>query len=113
GRPAGRQQGLRGSAGRRVARGRSCAAPGAERWSPLGARATLTNWDTFQQLLEGLDEQSVWTQRYALEHLLFPDRAPKIVSRDDRQAVSKAFAGRLGGELPVDEVARRLEPNAG
>ncbi|MEX5296120.1 AAA family ATPase [Kocuria sp. CPCC 205268] len=74
--------------------------------------ATLTNWDTFQQLLEGLDEQSVWTQRYALEHLLFPDRAPKIVSRDDRQAVSKAFAGRLSGELPVDEVARRLEPNA-
>lgn len=79
---------------------------------PPSERAeALAHWDTFKQLLDGLDDQSVLTQRHALEHLLFPDRAPKVLSRNNRQAISDAFAGQLGGVLAVDEIARRLEPN--
>lgn len=74
--------------------------------------AALTNWGTFQEVLDRLDDQSVWTQRYALEHLLFPGWAPKAVSRDDRQAISKGFAPRFGAVLPVEQIAQRLEPNA-
>ena len=67
---------------------------------------------SFRQLVNELDEQSVWSQRYALEHLLFPDEAPAILSRDDRERIIKAFAAEFPGELlSIEELIRRLEPN--
>lgn len=72
----------------------------------------FTEWDAFQRFMGGIDDQSVWSQRFALEHMLFPDYAPAITSRDDRSALPKVFAKRLGGEYEVAEIVRRLEPNA-
>lgn len=72
----------------------------------------FTDWDAFQRFMGGIDDQSVWSQRFALEHMLFPDYAPAITSRDDRRALPKFFAERLGAEFEVAEIVRRLEPNA-
>ncbi|WP_197723058.1 McrB family protein [Kocuria rosea] len=80
---------------------------------PRTERSTVfTDWDAFQLLMGGLDDQSVWSQRFALEHMLFPDYAPAITSRDDRRMLRGFFAERLGAELEVAEIVRRLEPNA-
>jgi hypothetical protein len=49
----------------------------------------------FQGLLSGVDDQSVWSQRYALEHVLFPDVSTVVLSRD------AAGAAELGGR-PAD-----------
>ena len=54
-------------------------------------RRTLTDWVAFQELLAGIDDQSVWSQRFALEHLLFPDVAPPVVSRTDRARITETF----------------------
>ncbi|WP_424347635.1 McrB family protein [Kocuria sp. CH-021] len=72
----------------------------------------FTDWSTFQRFMGGIDDQSVWSQRFALEHMLFPNYAPAITSRDDRRALPKFFADRLGAEFEVAEIVRRLEPNA-
>ncbi|MFE7631580.1 McrB family protein [Kocuria sp. NPDC057446] len=79
---------------------------------PAERTGVFTDWDTFQRFMERIDDQSVWSQRFALEHMLFPDYAPAITSRDDRRALPKFFAERLGGEYEVAEIVRRLEPNA-
>ncbi|MGQ1838227.1 McrB family protein [Kocuria turfanensis] len=79
---------------------------------PRAERAALfADWDAFQQFIGTLDDQSVWTQRYALEHLLFPDRSPAVVSRDDRRKISAAFADRTGGQLDVVDLVHQLEPS--
>ena len=75
--------------------------------------ATLTNWEQFQVVLSGIDDQSVWSQRYALEHLLFPDIAPPILSRDDRATILSAFSPDFPGrEIDLVTLPTLLEPNA-
>lgn len=80
---------------------------------PLQARADLFgSLASFRRLTSELDEQSVWSQRYALEHLLFPDEAPAILSRDDREKITSAFAADFPGEVvSIEDLIRRLEPN--
>lgn len=66
----------------------------------------------FQESLSGIDDQSVWAQRYALEHLLFPDLAPPSLSRDDGAKMVEAFSSNHAGEAwDVHRVVASLEPN--
>lgn len=70
--------------------------------------AALATPTSFADLVADIDEQSVWSQRYALEHLLFPDDCPPVLSRDDRALIVK----RLGGPgESVADVVRRLDTN--
>lgn len=54
----------------------------------------LHDWERFQDFLSGIDDTTVWAQRFALEHLLFPDTAPPIVSRDARSLILAAYSDR-------------------
>lgn len=87
---------------------------GAIKAVPVADReATLTDWELFQDLLSEIDDQSVWSQRYALEHLLFPDLAPPILSRNDRAVILEKFSGDFQGEdLDLLRLPRILKPNA-
>ena len=74
--------------------------------------AVVTDWRAFQNLLAGIDDQSVWTQRFALEHLLFPELAPPVLSRDDRVKIVDAFSqDRSGQALDIGQIVAGLEPN--
>ncbi len=73
-------------------------------------RRALKSLDGFRAMVRPLDEQTVWSQRFALEHLLFPDTCPAVLSRDDRQAIVSAL-GDPGESL--EELVARLEPNIG
>jgi 5-methylcytosine-specific restriction protein B len=87
---------------------------GAVKALPTAERSdVLRDFGRFQELLSGIDDQSVWSQRYALEHLLFPEVSPAVLSRDDRQEIVTAFASEIGGDLSltVRDVVARLEPN--
>src|SRR5664280_1576944 len=44
----------------------------------------VASLDGFRRAISEVDTQSVWTQEFALQHLLFPDVAPSILSRNDR-----------------------------
>lgn len=68
----------------------------------------VSSLETFRQAVEGVDTQSVWSQQYALEHLLFPDVAPVILSRKDRDAIASAFP-EVGPDILT--VGAGLEPN--
>ncbi|MGO0575480.1 McrB family protein [Ornithinimicrobium panacihumi] len=72
-------------------------------------RAALTDRVQLQQVFNELDQQTVWSQMWAVEHLLFPDLTPPMLNRDDRAAVVSTWPD-LGGD--VAEVLSRLEPNA-
>lgn len=74
-------------------------------------RAALSDLSSFRDSTESVDDQTVWTQRYALEHLLFPDEAPAIVGRDDRESVRRAFAAPSAHEQSIEEIVRGLRPN--
>lgn len=75
-------------------------------------RHALTNWEGFQSLLSGLDEQSVWSQRFTLEHLLFPESAPPVISREHRGLLGKALLGREDADsAELAEALAKLEPN--
>lgn len=75
-------------------------------------QSSLTDWTLFQELLSGIDDQSVWAQRYALEHLLFPEVAPSSLSRGDRARMVEAFSSDHPGEAwDVHRVVASLEPN--
>lgn len=80
---------------------------------PIEQRSqVLSDYERFQQMLDGIDDQSVWSQRYALEHLLFPSIAPAIVSRDDRRRIELVFSDQSERPLrPVRQIVRELEPN--
>lgn len=79
---------------------------------PVDRATTLTDWRAFQALLSEIDDQSVWAQRYALEHLLFPDVAPPILSRDDRAKIAQVFsAGEPSEDTDVIRLSAQLAPN--
>lgn len=71
-------------------------------------REALTSPDGFARLVAEIDEQTVWSQRSALEHLLFPDARPSILSRDDRARIQHAFGN---AEETVEQISARLDPN--
>ena len=75
-------------------------------------QSVLTDWTLFQGLLSEIDDQSVWAQRYALEHLLFPELALPSLSRGDRAKIVGAFSSDLAGEaLDVHQLVASLESN--
>lgn len=49
--------------------------------------AVVTDPDRFVAALDRVDDQGAAIQRHALEHLLFPDDFPPIVSQDHRRAI--------------------------
>jgi len=61
--------------------------------------AAITSPDQFVAALDNVDDQGAAIQRHALEHLLFPDDFPPIVSRDHRRKILAHwpdFAGPAG-----------------
>lgn len=76
--------------------------------APEDRPSALASPESFDRLVSEIDEQSVWTQRFALEHLLFPDDCPAILSREDRVVQLQ----KLGhdGET-INDVIRRLPSN--
>ncbi|MET3805076.1 hypothetical protein ABIB25_002076 [Nakamurella sp. UYEF19] len=73
-----------------------------------GRQSAFTSLGEFRRATAEVDTQSVWTQEYALQHLLFPDVAPPILSRNDRAKILSAFPE--AGE-DIFEVCASLEPN--
>lgn len=71
-------------------------------------REAFGSLDEFRSALANVDTQSVWAQQYALEHLLFPDDAPAVLSRDDRKAITDAFPER---GTDIIQVSQHLERN--
>ncbi len=79
-----------------------------KRLEPADRSQTVAGYDAFHAFLQQVDDQTVWSQRYALEHLLFPDDVPPVLSRDHRIKIVKAL-GTEGGTLR--DVTGELEPN--
>lgn len=76
---------------------------------PLADRQqALTTMEGFREAVATVETQSVWSQEYALEHLLFPDVAPPVLSRKDRASIVKAFP-EAGSDIV--QVCAALEPN--
>ena len=73
-----------------------------------GRRTALSSLQAFRDATASVDTQTVWAQQFALEHLLFPDVAPPIVSPTDRQTIADAF-GSAGSD--IISVYSHLEPN--
>ncbi|MFK5634039.1 McrB family protein [Ornithinimicrobium sp. LYQ103] len=71
-------------------------------------RAVLTDRAQLKDVFARLDQQTVWSQMWAVEHMLFPDLTPPMLNRDDRAAVVARWP-ELGEE--VSEVLTRLAPN--
>lgn len=74
-------------------------------------RFALESLHSFRESTQSVDDQTAWTQRYALEHLLFPDDAPAIVGRDDRDVVEATFKDASGTRISIEEIVRGLDPN--
>jgi hypothetical protein len=68
----------------------------------------ISSLEAYRAALSPVDTQSVWSQQYALEHLLFPDVAPPILSRQDRATIVQKFP-EAGSDIV--EVCGNLKPN--
>ena len=75
---------------------------------PAERREAVSSLPAWRLAVAGVDTQSVWSQQYALEHLLFPDVAPPILSRTDRASIVAAFP-EAGND--IETVCATLEPN--
>jgi len=73
----------------------------------------LTDPVEFTGFVAEIDDQTAWIQRFAIEHLLFPDTFPAVVSRDNRKAIAKAFdePGAGTDSLALAELVAALDPN--
>ncbi len=76
--------------------------------SPEARSNALESLDAYRSATVDVDPQTAWAQQFALEHLLFPDVAPPVIGRDDRDALVKTFA-KHGAD--VVDVYANLEPN--
>lgn len=70
----------------------------------------LESLRSFREATTDVDAQSAWSQQFALEHLLFPDETPPVVSRDDRSKIRDCFRAETGEES-LGAIAAALEPN--
>jgi 5-methylcytosine-specific restriction protein B len=75
---------------------------------PADRREAVSSLPAWRLAVAEVDTQSVWSQQYALEHLLFPDVAPPILSRTDRASIVAAFP-EAGAD--IETVCATLEPN--
>lgn len=79
-------------------------------------RRTVEEPARFVSLLDTVPEQGALIQRHALEHLLFPDTFPAVVSRDHRSLILARWPALAGPEnvsepLRLARLADRLDPN--
>lgn len=74
-------------------------------------RTALMDLSSFRDSTQSVDDQTAWTQRHALEHLLFPDEAPAIVGRDDREMVRASYTAPSGEQRSIEEIVHSLKPN--
>lgn len=82
---------------------------GAIKSLPPDARITaLESLEAYRNATADVDPQTAWAQQFALEHLLFPDVAPPVIGREDRDTLIDAFG--THGDNVVDIYAN-LEPN--
>ena len=82
-----------------------------KRLDPADRERVLKDPVEFEGFIEGVDDQTAWIQRYAIEHLLFPDTFPAIVSRDNRRAIASAFGGASSSSLAISSLVAELDPN--
>lgn len=83
---------------------------------PTEARVrALATFEEFQNAIASVDDQTAWGQRYALEHLLFPDVVPPVISRDDRRSIVQAFTHQdppaLVPGAMLGRIVQQLTPN--
>lgn len=78
--------------------------------SAADRHSVLEFHDQFQAFVTEIDEQSVWSVRYLIEHLLFPDEAVASSSREDRVAMVAAF-GTQAKTGDVNRILKELRPN--
>lgn len=71
-------------------------------------RAALHDRAELHRVFARLDQQTVWSQMWAVEHLLFPDQTPPMLNRDDRAEVVSTWPEH-GSD--VAEVLTALKPN--
>ncbi len=82
----------------------------------MGRRQVAEDPAQFVSLLDTLDDQGALLQRHAIEHLLFPDVFPAVLSHEHRQAILGRWPD-LAGPTEVPEpmrlarVAASLQPN--
>ncbi|PTT69619.1 hypothetical protein DBR22_03255 [Arthrobacter sp. HMWF013] len=74
-------------------------------------RSALADLSSFKDSIRFIDDQTAWSQRYALEHMLFPEQTPAIISRDDREMVQASFAAATGEQRSIEEIVHGLDPN--
>ncbi|GAA1347114.1 McrB family protein [Arthrobacter roseus] len=77
---------------------------------PDERKGAVAGLSSFRRATAEIDVQSVWSQQLALEHLLFPDEAPAVVSREDRDAIMSALAADPS-DLDFEKLVATLEPN--
>ncbi|GAB3267584.1 McrB family protein [Arthrobacter pigmenti] len=70
----------------------------------------LASLDAFRQAIFDIDVQTAWSQKFALEHLLFPDEAAAIVSQDDREKILLKLTGDASVS-DVESLVAGLQPN--
>lgn len=64
---------------------------------PSVRETTLADPWGFKEQLFSVDAHGGWLQRSSVLHLVFPDTFERIMLRADKDAVSEAFADRIGG----------------
>lgn len=79
-------------------------------------RRTLTQPEALVEYLDGLDDSGAWIQRFALEHLLFPDTFAPISGRSHRQQILATWPQLAGASTQPESfrlaaVAGGLAPN--
>ncbi|MFI9453541.1 McrB family protein [Amycolatopsis sp. NPDC052450] len=79
-------------------------------------RRVLEEPRAFVELLDGLEDNSAAIQRFALEHLLFPDVFAPVVSREHRQKIQTTWPDLAGpasepASFRVASIAHGLTPN--
>lgn len=84
--------------------------------APQAREASLNDPAVFLELVSGIDDQGAAIQRHALEHLLFPDQFPAVVSRDHRAEILATWPEAAGPEevpepLRMSRVVESLDAN--
>jgi hypothetical protein len=83
---------------------------------PAERRRVLGDRHRFVALLDSITESGADIQRHSLQHLLFPDEFPPLVSRDHRDLILKHWPDLAGNPadpepLRLERLCASLEPN--
>ncbi|SDS02715.1 AAA domain (dynein-related subfamily) [Paraoerskovia marina] len=88
-----------------------------KRLSPVDRERALHDSAAFVELIDGLDDsQGGRVQKYALEHLLFPDEFAPVVGQTARTAITAQWSHLVAGRpspWDLSEISQRLAAEAG